>query len=245
MSKEGVITGTPTKEAQDYEFGVIASAEGYKGVLITFKISVLHKIEFEACELPNGKIGVSYLQKLPEATSYNTAKYRLANSTSLPHGLELTESGYIVGTPTTTVTDHEFSIMVYADFSMSVVQDFKISIGLSYNKIVPDLAKVGEEYEGEVVRVEDYGAFVHLFGNVDGLCHVSRLGWGFIDKASDVVKLGDIIKVRITEIDDHGKVKVSHREFLEKPENYEERPAKMEHNSRPDNSVKGPKKFRK
>lgn len=106
-------------------------------------------------------------------------------------------------------------------------------------------ARVGEDYEGEVVRVEDYGAFVHLFGNVDGLCHVSRLGWGYIEKASDVVKLGDKIKVRVIEIDDHGKVKVSHKEFLEKPENYEERPAKMEHHSKPDRSVKGPKKFKK
>jgi len=106
-------------------------------------------------------------------------------------------------------------------------------------------AKVGEEYTGEVVRVEDYGAFVHLFGNVDGLCHVSRLGWGYINKASDVVKVGDTLKVRITEIDDHGKVKVSAREFMEKPENYEERPARMEHNDRPDRSIKGPHKFRK
>ena len=106
-------------------------------------------------------------------------------------------------------------------------------------------AKVGEDFEGEVVRVEDYGAFVHLFGSVDGLCHVSRLGWGFIDKASDVVKVGDKIKVRVCEIDDHGKVKVSHREFLEKPENYEERPNRVEHQTRPDNFHKGPRKFKK
>ena len=106
-------------------------------------------------------------------------------------------------------------------------------------------AKVGEDYEGEVVRVEDYGAFVHLFGNVDGLCHVSRLGWGFIEKASDIVKIGDVIKVRVIEIDDHGKVKVSHKEFTEKPDNLPERPMKMEHHDRPDRSFKGPKKFKK
>ncbi len=109
-------------------------------------------------------------------------------------------------------------------------------------------AKVGEEFEGEVVRIEDYGAFVHLFGNVDGLCHVSRLGWGYIDKASDVVKLGDKIKVRIVEIDDHGKVKVSHREFIEKPEGFEEkneRPGRIQHSDRPDRSFKGPRKFKK
>ncbi len=106
-------------------------------------------------------------------------------------------------------------------------------------------AKVGEDFEGEVTRVEDYGAFVHLFGNVEGLCHVSRLGWGYIENASDVVKVGDRIKVRVIEIDDKGKVKVSHKEFTEKPENYTERPAKIEHHDRPDRSFKGPRKFKK
>lgn len=86
-------------------------------------------------------------------------------------------------------------------------------------------AKVGEIYDGEVTRVEDYGAFVKLFGNCEGLCHVSRLGWGFIDRAQDVVKVGDKLKVRVVEIDDKGKVKVSHREFVEKPAGYVEKPA--------------------
>jgi len=109
-------------------------------------------------------------------------------------------------------------------------------------------AKVGEVYEGEVVRIEDYGAFVHLFGNVDGLCHVSSLGWGYINKASDVCKLGDKLKVIVTEIDDHGKVKVSHKEFAEKPANYDpeaEKNARMQHAFKPDKSFKGPKKFKK
>ena len=109
-------------------------------------------------------------------------------------------------------------------------------------------AKVGEEFVGVVTRVEDYGAFVRLFGNVEGLCHVSRLGWGYIERAQDVIKVGDELRVRVIEIDDKGKVKVSHREFEEKPENLPERPErpnKIEHNARPDRSVKGPKKFKK
>ena len=85
-------------------------------------------------------------------------------------------------------------------------------------------AKVGEVYEGKVTRVEDYGAFVELFGNCEGLCHVSRLDWGYVAKASDKVKVGDVLKVRVCEIDDHGKVKVSHREFIEKPAGYIEKP---------------------
>ncbi len=108
-------------------------------------------------------------------------------------------------------------------------------------------AKVGEDFEGKVTRVEDYGAFVNLFGNVEGLCHISRLGWGFIDKASDVVKVGDTLKVRVVEIDEHGKVKVSHREFEEKPADFVERDnhSRIERQARPNNSFKGPRKFKK
>ena len=103
-------------------------------------------------------------------------------------------------------------------------------------------AKVGEEFVGEVTRVEDYGAFIKLFGNVEGLCHVSRLGWGYVSRAQDVVKVGDTLRVRVIEIDDHGKVKVSAREFLEKPADFKE---KVQHQSKPDRSIKGPRKFRK
>jgi polyribonucleotide nucleotidyltransferase len=76
-------------------------------------------------------------------------------------------------------------------------------------------AVVGEVYDGLVTRVEDYGCFVRLFGDKEGLCHVSRLGNGFVKSAHDVVKVGDTLKVKVIEIDDHGKIKVSHREFVE------------------------------
>jgi polyribonucleotide nucleotidyltransferase len=101
------------------------------------------------------------------------------------------------------------------------------------------VAKVGEVYEGVVNRVEDYGCFVNLFGEVDGLCHVSRLAWTRTENPRDVVKIGQKLKVIVTEIDEKGKVKVSHREFTEKPADYVE-PVAKEENSSP---RKGFKKF--
>ena len=75
--------------------------------------------------------------------------------------------------------------------------------------------EVGEEFEGEVTRVEEYGAFVKLFGDKEGLCHVSKLAWGYVKDAHDVAKVGDTLKVKVIDIDDHGKIKLSHREFEE------------------------------
>ncbi len=83
-------------------------------------------------------------------------------------------------------------------------------------------AKVGEIYEGKVVRIESFGCFVHLFGNVDGMVHVSRLAWERVDKPSDVVKLGQTLKVIVTEIDEKGRINLSHKEFEKKVERSEE-----------------------
>ena len=96
-------------------------------------------------------------------------------------------------------------------------------------------AKVGEIFEGKVTRVEDYGAFVNLFGDTDGLCHVSRLKWDYVEDANDVIKVGDTLKVVVIGIE-MGKVKVSHREFEDKPEGYVERP---ERPARPHNDHRG------
>ena len=79
-------------------------------------------------------------------------------------------------------------------------------------------AKVGEVYDAKVVRIESYGAFVNLFGNVDGLCHVSQLANERVNQPKDVVKLGQILKVRVTEIDEKGRINVSHKEFAPKVE---------------------------
>ena len=103
------------------------------------------------------------------------------------------------------------------------------------------VAEVGQEYEGVVTRVEDYGAFVNLFGDTDGLCHVSRLAWNYVANAHDVVKVGEKLKVKVIGLDDHGKVKLSHREYIEKPEGYQEKDPNRHDFSKKDYS-NGPRK---
>lgn len=86
---------------------------------------------------------------------------------------------------------------------------------------VMDIARIveeGEEFEGVITRVEDYGCFVKLFGNKEGLCHVSRLSHGFVESATAICKVGDTLKVKVIGIDDHGKIKLSHKEFVERKE---------------------------
>lgn len=83
-------------------------------------------------------------------------------------------------------------------------------------------AKVGEIYQGKVVRLENFGAFVELFPGTDGLLHVSKIAWERVNKPEDFFKIGDLVEVKVVEVDEKGRVNVSRRDLLEKPEGYVE-----------------------
>jgi polyribonucleotide nucleotidyltransferase len=69
--------------------------------------------------------------------------------------------------------------------------------------------EIGEIYDGTVVKIMDFGAFVNYMGNRDGLVHISQLADKRVEKTSDVVNVGDKVKVKLIGIDDRGKVKLS------------------------------------
>ena len=92
-------------------------------------------------------------------------------------------------------------------------------------KMVEDLtrtAEIGQIYNAKVVRLESYGAFVELFPGTDALVHVSDMRWERVEKPSDLYKIGDMVDVKVTEIDDKGRVNASIKELLDKPEGYSE-----------------------
>lgn len=70
-------------------------------------------------------------------------------------------------------------------------------------------AKVGEIYDAKVVRIEKFGAFVNLFKGCDALLHISKISDKKVEKVEDVLKIGDVIRVKVTNIDNKGRVDVS------------------------------------
>jgi len=69
--------------------------------------------------------------------------------------------------------------------------------------------EVGVIYEGKVVKTVDFGAFVNFLGSRDGLVHISEMANERVKQVSDVVKEGEMVKVKVLGIDDRGKVRLS------------------------------------
>ena len=76
-------------------------------------------------------------------------------------------------------------------------------------------AKLGEVYSGTVRRVTDFGAFVEIMPGLEGLIHISQLAEGRVRKVTDVVKVGDQVKVKVIEIDEYGRVRLSRKAVLQ------------------------------
>jgi polyribonucleotide nucleotidyltransferase len=107
-----------------------------------------------------------------------------------------------------------------------------IRAAINWIKSIASEPEAGQIYDGTVVKVVDFGAFVNFFGAKDGLVHISQLAKGRVAKTTDVVKEGDKVKVKLLGFDDRGKVRLSMRlvdqatgEDLEVKEKLEQRAA--------------------
>ena len=101
--------------------------------------------------------------------------------------------------------------------------------------IISDLvreAKLGEVYTVPVVRIEKFGAFVHLFNKTDALIHISELAWERTEHVEDVVKVGGMVTVKIIKIDEKGRIDASIKALLPKPEKIEDGENEGEHRHR-------------
>ncbi len=85
--------------------------------------------------------------------------------------------------------------------------------------------EVGEEFEGKVVRIMDFGAFVEILPGQDGMIHISELAHWRVGKVEDVVKLGDVVPVKVIKIDEMGRINLSRKARIDRdaeqpPEGY-------------------------
>ena len=93
------------------------------------------------------------------------------------------------------------------------------------NDIVAE-AEVGQTYTGKVTRIMNFGAFVEILPGKEGLLHISHIAHERVAKVEDVLNIGDEVTVKVTEIDEKGRVNLSRKELLPKPEKSEKKEEK-------------------
>ncbi|HIP07826.1 MAG TPA: polyribonucleotide nucleotidyltransferase [Mariprofundaceae bacterium] len=90
--------------------------------------------------------------------------------------------------------------------------------GQAAKKMIQDIVaevEVGKVYEGKVVKIMDFGAFVRILGQTDGLVHISQIANERVEKVADKLSEGDVVKVKVLEVDRSGKIRLSMKALLE------------------------------
>ena len=112
-------------------------------------------------------------------------------------------------------------------------------------------AEIGKVYEGPVVKILDFGALVNVLPGKDGLLHISQIAHQRVEKVTDFLTEGQIVKVKVLETDEKGRIKLSMKALLERPEGMEEerfeRAPRREfgdRNDRGDRGDRGPRRER-
>ena len=96
--------------------------------------------------------------------------------------------------------------------SVAAVDAKSGSDAIEWIKGIVEEPEIGKIYEGKVVKLMDFGAFVNFMGSKDGLVHISQLKNERVEKVSDVINEGDVVKVKVLDVDGRGKVKLSMKE---------------------------------
>jgi polyribonucleotide nucleotidyltransferase len=127
---------------------------------------------------------------------------------------------------TITEEDNVALVAVFGETKESIAQ------ALEWVKGIATSPEVGQVYHGKVVSILDFGAFVEILPGKEGMVHVSELAWERVNKVTDVLQVGDMIDVKLLEIDEKaGKLRLSMRALIDKPEGYVE-PAARPHSPR-------------
>ena len=87
-------------------------------------------------------------------------------------------------------------------------------------KLLTEEVEVGKVYEGVVKRITDFGAFIEILPGKEGLCHISQLDHRRINKVTDVLNVGDKVKVKVKEIDPMGRINLTRKELLPRQKRY-------------------------
>jgi polyribonucleotide nucleotidyltransferase len=205
----------------DMDFKVAGTREGITALQMDIKILELSKDIMEKA-LAQAKAGrLHILGKMAEALSEprrEISPYAPTISTIQIHPDKIREVIGPGGKMIRSIQSETNTSIAIEDSGVVKVAAISKEEGDAAIKMIEDLTRepeVDAVYEGTVVKIMDFGAFVQIMPGTDGLVHISQLAHHRVTKVSDIVKEGDKLKVKVLEINRDGKIRLSHKAVLE------------------------------
>ena len=205
----------------DMDFKVAGTREGITALQMDIKILELSKdiMEKALAQAKTGRLHI--LDKMAEALSESRQEispYAPTISTIQIHPDKIREIIGPGGKIIRGIQSETNTSIAIEDSGVVKIAAISKEEGDAAIKMIEDLTRepeVGAVYEGTVVKIMDFGAFVQIMPGTDGLVHISQLANHRVTKVSDIVKEGEKLKVKVLEINRDGKIRLSHKAVLE------------------------------
>ena len=213
----------------DMDFKVAGTKDGISAIQLDLKIE---GISFELLEeaLEQARLGrLHILDKMNEALKEPSEISDYAPKI-VSFSINPDKIGGLIGPGGKTIkkiiADTECDVNVDDDglVTISGVDKVRLEEAAEIVKAVTLEPEVGMEFDGVVTRLMTFGAFVEIVPGKEGLVHISEMDWKRTDKVEDVCKSGDKMRVKLIKVDDQGRLDLSRKALMEKPEGYVEPP---------------------
>ncbi len=204
----------------DMDFKIAGTREGITGIQLDLKARGLTIDEIEQCfeQAAEGRIEIidAMEEVIPEPrTEVSAFAPRMETLSIAPDKI-----GKLIGPGGKTIRGiqerHGVTVEVEDDGTVMVSAPNGPAIDAAMAEIeaLSATVKVGSFFTGKVVSLKDFGAFVEIAPGTDGMCHISELAEGYVKNVTDVVKVGDEIRVKVINVDDQGRIKLSRKAAL-------------------------------
>ncbi|MFH0883734.1 MAG: polyribonucleotide nucleotidyltransferase [bacterium] len=212
----------------DMDFKVAGTRKGITGFQMDIKIIGLSK-EIMAEALEQARVGRNHILDIMDAEISQPREKLSQYAPSIKHmNIDPEFIGMVIGPGGKMIRQLQTEYGV----NIEIDDDGTIAISSTNQEAVMEVAdiirnmtrepEIGEEFDAKVVKVVDFGAFVELYPGKEGLVHVSELEWRRVERVTDVVNLGDIVRVKLVSKTPEGKLDLSRKALLPKPEGYVE-----------------------
>jgi len=204
----------------DMDFKIAGTREGITGIQLDLKARGLEMDEIELIfdQAREGRFEIiDIMEQVIEAPRSDISKFapRIESVKINPDKI-----GKLIGPGGKTIRGIQerwgVQIDVGEDGTVSVASTDGDSLAGAMQEIeaLGEEIKVGSVYTGKVVSVRDFGAFIEIAPGTDGMCHISELKDGYVEKVTDVVNVGDEVSVKVILVDDQGRIKLSRKQAL-------------------------------